>query len=244
MSNRYGQTITWGPLTAPALFTCERQRYSYRDAVTKQNITGAAGDNIAMALVMQKAALEFGGKITSDSTDFLDISAGAAIAVPGISTGQVIVSRAIETWRLNAPKTGSIQATHFPDMPNTNTASAGTLSAFTPDQSALGIIYPTGKIIFSTYGLTHASGIVHELTLEQVLQLTEDDPSPDGKILGCQGHGYERNIRLLILATSTRPAVRSVLTIGGAPSHASDYRITESEFVFEEERGKMYSVSA
>lgn len=244
MSNRYGQTITWGPLTAPALFTGERQSYSYRDAVTKQNITGAAGDNFAQVLHSHKAAIQFTAKVTSGSEDFLDISDGAAIAVDGISTGQVLVSRAVETWRLMQPKTSSITATHYPDMPNTNTAAAGTLSAFTPDQSALGIVFPTGLLTYSTYGLTHTAGIVHELTIEQILQLTDDEPSPDGKLLGAQGHAYERMIRLMLLATAAAPAVKTVLTIGGAPGHASDYRITDVEQTLEDARGKMFSISA
>jgi hypothetical protein len=245
MSNRYGQTITWGPLTAPALFTGERQSYSYRDAVTKQNISGAAGDHFAQVLHSRKAALSFTAKVTSGATDFLDISDGAAIAVSGVTGGQVIVSRAVETWRLLQPKTASITASHYPDMPLTNTAAAAaTLSAFTPDQSALGIVFPSGLLTFSTFGLTHATGIVHELTIEQILQLTDDEPSPDGKLLGCQGHGYERMIRLLLLATAAAPAVKSVLTIGGAPDHASDYRITDVEQTLEDQRGKMFAINA
>lgn len=245
MSNRYGQTISWGPLSAPALFTGERQSYSYRDAVTKQNISGADGDHFAQVLHSRKAALSFTAKVTSGSDDFLDISDGAAIAVDGISAGQVIVSRAVETWRLMQPKTASITATHYPDMPNTNTAAASAgLNAATPSQSGIGIVFPVGALTYSTYGLTHGSGIVHELTIEQILQLTDDEPSPDGKILGCQGHGYERMIRLMLLATSSIPAVRSVLTIGGAPGHASDYRITDAEQTWEDQRGKMYALSA
>lgn len=245
MSNRYGQTITWGPLTAPALFTGERQSYSYRDAVTKQNITGAAGDHFAQVLHSHKAALQFTAKVAGGSTDFLDISGGAAITVSGISAGQVLVSRAVETWRLMQPKTASITATHYPDMPSTNTAAAAaTLSAFTPAQTGLGILFPNSALTYSTFGLTHASGIVHELTIEQILQLTDDEPSPDGKLLGAQGHGYERMIRLMLLATAAAPAVKSVLTLTGAPGHAADYRITDAEVTLEDQRGKMYAISA
>jgi hypothetical protein len=244
MGNRYGQTITWGPLSAPAIFTGERQSYSYRDAVTKQNISGAAGDNFAQVLHSRKAAIQFTAKVTAGSVDFLDISGGAAIAVTGVTGGQVLVSRAVETWRLMQPKTASITATHYPDMPTTNTAAAGTLSAFTPDPSGLGIVFPAGVLIYSTFGLTHAAGIVHELTIEQILQLTDDEPSPDGLLLGAQGHGYERSIRLMLLATGDAPAVRTVLTIGGAPSQASDYRITDVEQTLEDARGKMFSISA
>lgn len=245
MSNRYGQTITWGPLTAPALFTGERQSYSYRDGVTKQNITGAAGDNIAQVLHSRKAAIQFTAKITSGSTDFLDISGGCAITVDGVSGGQVLVSRAVETWRLMQPKTASISATHYPDMPSTNTAAAAaTLSVFTPAQAGLGIVFPAGLLTYSTHGLTHAEGIVHELTIEQILQLTDDEPSPDGKLLGAQGHAYERMIRLMLLATGDALEPTDVLTIGGAPGHASDYRITDCEQTLEDSRGKMFAISA
>ena len=244
MSNRYGQTITWGPLTAPALFTGERQSYSYRDVVTKQNISGADGDHFAQVLHSHKAEIQFTVKVTSASTDFLDISGGAAIAVTGVTGGQVLVSRAVETWRLMQPKTASITATHYPDMTSTNTTAAGRMTAFTPAQTGIGIVFPSGLLTYSTYGLTHSAGIVHELTIEQILQLTDDEPSPDGKLLGCQGHGYERMIRLLLLATGDAPAVKTVLTIGGAPGHASDYRITDVEQTLEDARGKMFSISA
>ena len=151
MSNRYGQTITWGPLSAHTLFTGEKQSYSYRDQVTKQNIDGAAAEFIAMALHSQKADLDFEAKITSDSANFLDLSGGAAVAVSGITGGIVLVRQAVEKWALLQPKLASIQAVHYPDIVQSSPTLAGTtLNAFTPDQSALGIVYPGGKIIYGT----------------------------------------------------------------------------------------------
>ena len=77
--NRYGQTLTYGPLSAPSFFTCEPLSYSLRDAVTKQNIDGAAGDWLAMALHSRKAEINFEGKVTVGSKDFLDLSAGGTV---------------------------------------------------------------------------------------------------------------------------------------------------------------------
>lgn len=242
--NRYGQAITWGPLSAPRLFTGQTRSYSARDGVTKQLITDMSAENMAMIPHSQKVEIDFEALVTSESVDFLDLSAGAAIAIAGITSGVVLVRRAIETWRLGQPKTAGCQATHYPDMSQASPASVGELDAMTPDQSSLSIVYPGGQIIYSTAGLTHASGIVHGLTIEQILQITEDEPSPDGKILGAATHGYERTIRLDLLATGAAPAVKSVLTIGGAPGHAADYRIISSNIQFQDQRGKMYAVEA
>jgi hypothetical protein len=247
--NRYGQNLTWGTINAPHLFTGKCTGYTYRDATTRQLYDDEAGDHVALALVMRKAALNFSAEVTDGSTDFLDLSAGAAVTATGISAGVVLASRAVETWRLNQRKSASVQATHYPDMVHTGTpATAGTtLDAFTPDQSALStIVQPGGKVIYSTVGLGHAAGVVHGLTIEQQLTITEDDPSPDGKILGAATHGYLRTIRLELLLSpaATPPAVRSTLALTGAPTHAANYRIEAAEPIFGDKRGKMYAIDA
>lgn len=245
--DRYGQGITWGTLTAPHLCTGHCTAYSYRDVTSRQMETDEGGDHVAVALHSRKAQLSFAAAVTSGSADFLDLSQGAALSVSGISSGVVLARRAVERWRLNQRKTVSIEATHYPDMVQASPAAAGTdLDAFTPDQTVLDntIVYPGGEIIWSTAGLTHASGVVHSLEIGQELQITEDDPSPVGTILGAASHGYMRTIRLELLSTGAKPEVRSVLVIGGAPGHGSDYRIEESDDVFEDRRGKMYSVTA
>jgi hypothetical protein len=116
------------------------------------------------------------------------------------------------------------------------------LDAFTPDQSALDIVTPGGSLIYSTFGLGHAAGAVHELEISQELTISEDDPSPDGKLLGAASHGYMRTLRLKLLATSTRPAPGTTLSLTGAPDHAADYKIESSDEVYGDKRGKMYEV--
>jgi len=242
--NRYGQSITWGPLSAPKLFTGQTRDYSIRDSLTKQLIADMSGDYMAMVLHSQKSDINFEAMVTETSTDFLDLSTAAAIAVSGIQAGVVLCRRAVETWRLMQPKVASVQATHYPDMVAANPALAGKLSAMTPDQSGLGIVYPGQKLIYGTFGMTHAAGIVHGLTIEQILEITEDDPSPDGQLLGAATHGYQRTIKLDLLATGPIPVSGSVLTLVGAPGHASDYRITDAGVQFVDQRGKMFSIEA
>lgn len=242
--NRYGQQITWGPLSAPRLFTGVTRDYSYRDSVTKQLIQDMAADHMAMVLHSKKGDINFEAMVTDASADFLDLSGGAAITVSGIATGMTLVRRAVEIWRLGQPKMANIQATHYPHMTGAAGTPAGTMSAVTPEQGGLSIVYPGQKLVYSTAGLTHASGIVHGLTLEQSLQITEDEPSPDGEILGAASHAYERTIKLELLATADIPAVDTVLAIGGAPNHANSYRITGANQQFYTEKGKMYVIEA
>ncbi len=243
--NRYGQTITWSTITAPHLFTGKCTSYSLRDAVSRQLMDDEGGDNVALALHSAKAELNFSAEVTDGSTDFLDLSDGVAITVSGIASGVVLASRAVETWRLGQRKTASVQATWFPDMVIGAGGAAGTgLDAFTPDQSALTIVYPGGVLIYGTHGLGHASGVLHGLTIEQQLTITEDEPSPVGTILGAASHGYLRTIQLDLLSTAAAPAKKSVLALTGAPDHSADYRIESVETKFESKRGKMYAISA
>ena len=112
------------------------------------------------------------------------------------------MAEALEKWALGQPKTASIAATWYPYMSGGTGANAGTeLNIMTPDQSALAMILPGGKVIYGTYGLGHAAGIVHGLTLRQVLKITEDEPNPDGTIAGATSSGYQRTISLELLAT-------------------------------------------
>jgi hypothetical protein len=244
--NRYGQSITWSALSAPAIFTGDILSYSYDDKVTEQELEDGGSDIAALALHSRKAEVNFEAEVTSGSTNFLDLSAGAALAVSGITGGSLLASRAVEKWALLKKKTASIQATHFPDMtPVGSPAMAGTsLSAFTPDQTGVSIPLPGAGLIYSTVPMTHAAGVIHELTLTQMLKITEDEPSPAGAILGAATHGYKRMISLLLLATGAIPAVGSTLAIGSGPAHTANYIITGARPVLERAKGKMYSIDA
>ena len=243
--NRYGQAITWSTIAAPRPFTGTLTAYSYREQRTRLTDEDESGDHRALILHSKKADLNWSAKVTEGSTDFLDLSAGAAITLTGIAAGVILATRAVERWVLMQPKTISCQATHYPDMVQADPASAGVaLDAFTPDQAGLGIVTPSGLLTFSTHGLGHASGVVHELELTQELQITEDDPSPDGKLLGAADHGYMRTIRLMLLATGAIPATGTTLAITGAPEHAADYLIESAQLAFASKRGKMYDIGA
>jgi len=243
--NRYGQAITWGAAGAPHLFTGDCLSYGLKDAVTKQEIEDENADLAAVVLHSRKAALSFEAQVNSGTTNFLDLSAGAAITVSTISGGTVLASRTVERWALGHPKTASVSGYWYPDMTSTSPAQAGSaVSAFTPDQTGLSIPIPSSKVIYGTYGLTHAAGIVQGLTLTQILKITEDEPNPDGTIQGATSSGYQRTISLEVLATGTKPAVRSTLVITGAPATAGNFVITSADEKWAKAKGKMYEVEA
>lgn len=204
-----------------------------------------SGDVTCIVQHSQKATLSFRAKVTEASTDFLDLSQGAKLMVSGIANGTVLCSHASENWALGQAKTTNVTATHYPDMTGgTGDSVEADLDVFTPDQSGLGIVAPGNSIIYGTFGLGHANGIVHSLSIEQQLTITEDDPSPDGKILGATTHGYLRSIQLDLLATGPIPATGSILALTGAPEHAGGYRVESAEVRFASKRGKMYQLTA
>ena len=185
--HRYGQTlIAWSTAAAPHPFSGTCTSYSYRDQKTRQLIDDESGDNLALILHSRKADVEFEARVTVDSTDFLDLSTGAAVVVTGITGGVLLARRVSEKWALMQEKTISFSGTHYPDLTQASPVLAGTETAFVPDQTTLGIVYPGGEIIYSTVGITHASGTIHALTIDQELQITEDEPTPDGLITGFQ----------------------------------------------------------
>jgi hypothetical protein len=241
---RYGQTlIAWSTVAAPHPFTGTCTSYSYNESLQRLLDEDEAGGNRALIQHSHKAAISFEAKVTDSSTDFLDLSAGAALTITGIATGVVLASRAVERWALGQPKTASVQATHYPDMATGGGAAAGIVnSAYTPTQALSFVL--GGKLIYGTSGLTQASGVVHGLTLTQELTIVEDAPSPAGTILGAVATGYLRTIQLDILATSTIPAVGTKLVLGGSLAMGSDYQVETAEPKYESKRGMMYSVGA
>lgn len=254
MSQHYGQDITFGVLGAPALFSGDNMSFSYRDQVTQDDLEGGGSDIAAMALHSRTGELSFSGEVTSDSTDFLDLSTGARIvvdaAIAGIdlAPGFILAKEAVEEWSLLKRKQCSVQATHFPEAPASAVGAAGVaLNAFEPDQSAIDFLFPGNTLIYSTVGFTHASGLIHQVRLTQTLQITPDEPSPDGKILGAFASGYMRKISLLLLAKPANaviPEPRSVLTITGAPTRMQNFRVISAEPRLERKKGMMFSIEA
>jgi hypothetical protein len=254
MSHHYGQDITYGVLGAPALFTGDNMSFSYRDQVTKDNLEDGGSDFAAMALHSRKGDLSFEGEVTSDTNDFLDLSTGARIVVEGspggidLSTGFILAQDAVEEWNLLRRKRASVRAMHYPDAEADEGAAAGAaVNAFVPDQSSINFLFPGNTLIYSTVGFTHAAGLIHQLRLTQTLQITDDEPSPDGKILGAFASGYERVISLLLLgkpSDAVIPAPRSVLTITGAPDRMKNFRVISAEPRMERKKGMMFSIEA
>jgi hypothetical protein len=248
ISVRYGQDIEWGAVNAPQLFTGECMSFTYDKRVQEQMIAGAAGGNIAMALHSMMGDLRFRAKVTSASTDFLDLSTGAAIEVTGIDAGLVLCNEAEQSWRLLQAAEASVAAMHLPDAEQETgePAAPGTLSAVAPTQTELGILFPGGVLPYSTYGFGHDAGVVHALTIRQSLTIKPDRPTPDGKILGAQAYGYVRRIRLELLAdkSSAAPEPLTTLTVTGAPAHGVGYKVSHSGVMWETETEKMFSVDA
>lgn len=253
MSYHYGQSIKFGVLGAPALFTGDNMSFSYRDQITSDDLEDGGDDIPALALHSRKGEISFSGEVTNGSDDFLDLSQGACITMEGspggisLATGFILAHEAVEEWNLMRRKQCSVRAYHYPEgevgdvMPK-----AGALSAFTPSQ-ALDILFPGNTLIYSTAGITHTAGLVHQLTIAQQWSITDDDPSPDGKLLGAFASKYKRTIKLLLLTKPKEaviPAVRSELVLTGAPSHAANYRVVSAEPRMERKKGMMYSIEA
>ena len=254
--NHYGQLVTYSTGTAPHLCAGTCLNFHARDVLEKQMEDGEGGTILAAILHSRKVEFGFDVKFTDASVDFPDLSAGAAITLGGLLTaaqlfgaasgGTALMSRAVETWRIGQPKTGSIAGTYFPDCVQASPAAAGTLTAFTPAAQGLTGLHPAGKLIWGTQGLSHGAGVVHGLTLTQELQLLPDEVSPAGTLLGVQTSNYMRTIALEILAltSGTAPSNGAVLTVTGAPSHAGGFRLENVERKMEIKGRQMYSANA
>jgi hypothetical protein len=142
----------------------------------------------------------------------------------------------------------SVMATHYPEAPADTGALAGVAkNAFTPDQSSIDFLFPGSTLIYSTVGFTHAAGLVHNVKLTQSVNITDDEPSPDGKLLGAFTSGYKRTLSLLLLgkpAEAAIPAVRSVLTFATAPANMANFLVTSAEPRLERKKGMMFSIEA
>jgi hypothetical protein len=254
MSQHYGQSITYGVLGAPALFTGDNMSFGYSDKVSEDLLENGGSDFEAMALHSRKGEINFEGEVTSDTSDFLDLSSGSRLVISGspggidLSTGFILAHEAVEEWSLMKRKRCSVMATHYPEAPADTGALAGVAkNAFTPDQSSIDFLFPGSTLIYSTVGFTHAAGLVHNVKLTQSVNITDDEPSPDGKLLGAFTSGYKRTLSLLLLgkpAEAAIPAVRSVLTFATAPANMANFLVTSAEPRLERKKGMMFSIEA
>jgi len=259
--NHYGQLVTYSTGSAPKICSGVCLNFRAHDKFTKQIEDGEDMTILATMLHSRQVDFSFDVKFTDASTDFPDLgSAGAAIVIAAAggktaltaevqvfgaaSGGTSLISRAVETWRIGQPKVGSITGTYFPEVVQASPALAGTLTAFTPEQSLTGL-HPAGKLIWGTSGLT-GYGVVHGMTLTQELTLEPDEVSPAGTILGVRTGNYQRMIGLEILAITGTPPPQNgaVLTVTGAPSHGSGFRLENVEQTREIKGRKMYSANA
>lgn len=255
MSYHYGQNITYGVLGAPALFTGDNMTFSYREQKTGDKLENGGSDYDAMAIHSKKGDIEFEGEVTEGSTDFLDLSQGARIAVEGspggidLTPGFILAHRAVEEWNLLRKKTAQVFAYHYPDgeiQGGDQGAAAGTLSAFTPEQD-LDFLFPGNNLIYSTVGFSHAAGVVHQVRLTQTWEITDDDPSPAGKLLGAFASGYHRTLSLLLLGkpkTAPIPRTGTELTLDGAPPHMQNYRVLSAQPRLTRKKGMMFQIEA
>jgi hypothetical protein len=243
---RYGQTlIGWGTPAAPQIATGNVTSYSLRDAVTRQLIEDMVGEKVAAAVHSRKGLLQWSARVVAGSTNWLDLSAGAALTVSTISGGVTLATRAVERWVLGQPKTISIDANWYPAMTQASPTMAGiTNSAFTPTQTGLTVLSPGASLIYGTFGMTQSTGIIHGLTLTQILEITADDPDPSGGILGAASHGYMRELELELLATAAAPAVNSTLVLTNGPTMTANFQVESVEPKYQEKRGVMYSIKA
>lgn len=252
MSQHYGQSITYGVLGAPALFTGDKMSFSYRRAVTKDNLEDGASDFTAMALHSRKAEINFAGEVTSGSTDFLDLSGGQKLTLTGgpagidLAQGMILAEQTVEEWGLLRRKQASVKAWHYPDATDESGPAAGTTPIF-DSQDLAGLLFPGGTLNYSTVGITHAAGVVHNVRLTQTVQITDDEPSPDGKLLGAFTHGYERMLSLTLLqkpADAAIPAEKSVLAFLDAPDRIKNFRVISASPAMERKRGLMFTIEA
>ena len=248
MSQIYGsKQLVWGTASFPHLFTGVSEDYSYKESMRQNEIDGEAGDIDAFVWDQLAADIGFSARVTSDSTDFLDLSGGQLIAVDSVTGGFILASEAVEKWTLGQKKTASLKARHYPNTTNSiGGPSAGVLSAYTPATGSPGagvIMSPAGKVVWSTAGLTVDYGIVADMTLTQRVTLTEETDET-GDICAIISSKYMRTIDLGITATGDRPAVGTILSISGAPAHAVGYQITSSELAGRIGDKKAYRLSA
>lgn len=239
--NQYGQLITWSTPDAPHASAGVCDSWSDRNQNQRFTDEDESGDIRAVLYHGKKNDWSFSARVTDDSTDFLDLSSGAQLAtLTGFTGGCILARRATERWSLGASKTISVDGTFYPDFTDTG-AAVGSATAFTPTQT-FALLFPSANLIWSTGGITHASGIVHGLEITQEWEFSEMDELPDGTIPGVIAHAFKRNISLDILSLDDPPATGTGLAFTDGPDNSAGFLIESVETKFAIKRGKMYAV--
>jgi hypothetical protein len=241
--NTYGESITWSMDAFTGPITGDAQNYSYRAAYSDYMSPGQDGAHAAMVLHGHKGEISFESLISPDTDNIPNLSLGARIAISAISAGLVLCRSVSESWRDRQSKSVSLSASHYPAITAGTGAEPGAIAGFTPADQAGISIYPAGRVIWSTIGLGHTSGKIRAFTIDQSLEIAEET-DPLGAYCAVATHSYQRSITLEILSTGTRPALDTILTVTGAPAHASGYAITSSEEMLRLRQGKLYRVEA
>lgn len=244
MFQQYGTALTWSTVGAPHPFGGIAEDYSYNDAFQETPVDGES-EIAALVHHARKGVIAFNATTTDASVNFLDLSVGVKLTLSNITAGIILATQAVEAWTLGQPKKLSLNANHYPDMTDTAGTAAGTLSAVTPAApTGSGIIIrPAGKVIFSTAGLSHESGIIQALTITQQVKLADQEDEL-GKLIAAFISNYMRTIDLDLVTTGTRPLPDTVLVIAGAPDNAANYVISSSEEAYRKGDKKTYKVKA
>lgn len=246
-TQHYGTLFRWSTVGAPKPCGCILDGYTYKETQQEHMEQDEAGDHAMLKLHGKTGDISFSGIIDDTSVDLPDLSVGAKVEFdsPDTTDGTVLCSDLTEEWAIGVSKKFDGRATHFPDCVGGAGASAGSLDGFTPSQILSPVIRPADKCVWSTAGMTSVLGIVQRLRIQQSLTLSPE-PNEHGKIVAVAATGYIRRItaEILALSTATRPATDTVLSIVGAPDHAAQAVIKDSEIRWTKGRRALFAVEA
>lgn len=244
MPEIYGKQIKWGTTLAPnpAGGICEN--YSYQE-------TGESDDhpdNGVLAAVIhhnKMGNIRFGSKLTADAlVPVLGNGGGCKIAITGLATGGILLSRVVETWGVQQARRLECEAGHYPDLGAGGSSAEADLTELAALTSQP-ICYPTGKVAWGLGGTKSALGIIQSLTITQSVVLT---PYPeDGKIVTVVASLMQMQFQLQVLAVTAaaRPARDSALVLTDAPERfkATNF-ITDATEGFRNSDGVLFDISA
>lgn len=246
-TQHYGTLFRWSTVGAPKPCGCILDSYVYKETQQEHTELDEAGEYAMLKLHGKTGDISFGGIIDDTSIDLPDLSVGAKVEFDSDDTeeGTVLCSDLTEEWAIGVSKKFDGRATHFPHCVGGTGASAGSLNGFTPSQVLSPVIRPADKCVWSTAGMSSVLGIVQRLRIQQSLTLNPE-PNEQGNIVSVEATGYIRRItaEILALATAARPATDTVLSIVGAPTHAAQAVIKDSEIRWRKGGRALFAVEA